>query len=280
MTAPIASGGSEIAGWALHPLESAALPRRAPITAIAPIGLIEQGHPIERLVDRLRHLALQDGGDRLPAKPPVALAPLQSLRSHGLHKLKCPGKLRIVTAVALGVLHLADLSNPPSTPSRRPDTNLRTSPAGVPPLQNARIGGYHSFVPGKLVVYFGEYRISWARAADDAKKLPFPIDMFWPKAARTAPKEEQDVTPEYASRSLMIIRSSMIILAMVVGVSISTNAETVKVMDQASTDGSFIVAQTSGTERRGERRDTRQNCRGANGAVGADKRHCKQQGRQ
>ena len=35
MTAPIASGGSEIAGWALHPLESAALPRRAPITAVA-----------------------------------------------------------------------------------------------------------------------------------------------------------------------------------------------------------------------------------------------------
>jgi len=35
-------------------------------------------------------------------------------------------------------------------------------------------------------------------------------------------------------------------------------------------------AQTNGQERR----DTRQNCRQANGAVGADKRHCKQQGRQ
>src|SRR4051795_1793567 len=31
MTAPIASGGSEFAGWGLHPLESAALPRRTPI---------------------------------------------------------------------------------------------------------------------------------------------------------------------------------------------------------------------------------------------------------
>jgi hypothetical protein len=31
MTAPIASGGSEFAGWDLHPLESAALPRRTPI---------------------------------------------------------------------------------------------------------------------------------------------------------------------------------------------------------------------------------------------------------
>jgi hypothetical protein len=30
MTAPIASGGSEFAGWDLHPLESAALPRPTP----------------------------------------------------------------------------------------------------------------------------------------------------------------------------------------------------------------------------------------------------------
>jgi hypothetical protein len=67
----------------------------------------------------------------------------------------------------------------------------------------------------------------------------------------------------------------MIIFGMVVGMSISTNAETVKVMDEASTDGSFTIAQTNGQERR----DTRQNCRQANGAVGADKRHCKQQGR-
>jgi dipeptidase len=66
----------------------------------------------------------------------------------------------------------------------------------------------------------------------------------------------------------------MIIFGMVVGMSISTNAETVKVMDEASTDGSFTIAQTNGQERR----DTRQNCRQANGAVGADKRHCKQQG--
>ena len=84
------------------------------------------------------------------------------------------------------------------------------------------------------------------------------------------------MTPEFASRSFMIIRSSMIILGMVVGMSISTNAETVKVMDEASTDGSFTIAQTNGQDRR----DTRQNCRQANGAVGADKRNCKQTGRQ
>ena len=56
------------------------------------------------------------------------------------------------------------------------------------------------------------------------------------------------MTPEFASRSFMIIRSSMIIFGMVVGMSISTNAETVKMMDQASTDGSFIIAQTSGMD--------------------------------
>ena len=88
------------------------------------------------------------------------------------------------------------------------------------------------------------------------------------------------MTPEFASRSFMIIRSSVIIFGLVVGMSSSTNAETVRVMDVASTDGSFTVAQTSGMERRGERRDTRQNCRHEKGAVGADKRHCKQQGRQ
>ena len=84
------------------------------------------------------------------------------------------------------------------------------------------------------------------------------------------------MTPEFASRSFMIIRSSMIIFGMVVGMAISTSAETVKVMDEASTDGSFTIAQTNGQERR----DTRQECRQGNGAVGADKRHCKQTGRQ
>jgi hypothetical protein len=63
----------------------------AVIVAVAPVGLVRRRHPIEVLIDRLRHLALQDRSDRLPAKPPVALAPLQSLRLHGLHELKCPG---------------------------------------------------------------------------------------------------------------------------------------------------------------------------------------------
>jgi hypothetical protein len=72
----------------------------------------------------------------------------------------------------------------------------------------------------------------------------------------------------------------MIIFGMVVGMSITTNAETVKVMDGASADGSFTIAQTGGMERRQDRRDTRQDCRQKEGAIGADKRNCKQEGRQ
>jgi hypothetical protein len=60
------------------------------------------------------------------------------------------------------------------------------------------------------------------------------------------------------------------------GVSLSTSA----VSDRASNHGSFSIAQTQGTNRRGDRRDTRQDCRHQEGAVGADKRNCKQQRRQ
>jgi hypothetical protein len=88
------------------------------------------------------------------------------------------------------------------------------------------------------------------------------------------------MTPKFVSRSFTVIGSSMLIFGMVVGMSISTNAETVKVMDAASTDGSFVLAQTNGMDRRQDRRATRQDCRQQNGVVGADKRHCKQQGRQ
>ena len=76
-----------------------------------------------------------------------------------------------------------------------------------------------------------------------------------------------------------IPRSSIIAFCLVVGVSISTSAETVRVLNQASTDGSFIIAQTQGMERRQERRDTRQDCRQKEGLVGKDKRDCKQEGR-
>jgi hypothetical protein len=67
---------------------------------------------------------------------------------------------------------------------------------------------------------------------------------------------------------------------LVVGVSISADAENAKVLDEAPTDGSFTIAQTNGTNRRQDRRGDRQDCRQQEGAVGADKRNCKQEGRQ
>ena len=75
---------------------------------------------------------------------------------------------------------------------------------------------------------------------------------------------------------ITIIGSSMLVFGMVVGIPSSPKAETVKVTN----DGSFVLAQTNGMERRQDRRDTRQGCRQDNGAVGQDKRNCKQQGRQ
>jgi len=78
--------------------------------------------------------------------------------------------------------------------------------------------------------------------------------------------EDKDVT--------FIAKSSVIIFGLVVGVPTLTSAETAKVMDKASTDGSFSIAQTNGQNRR----DTRQDCRQQEGA-GADKRNCKQESR-
>jgi len=79
--------------------------------------------------------------------------------------------------------------------------------------------------------------------------------------------------------SAFISRSSIVAFCLVAGVSISTSAETVRVIDQAATDGSFFDAQPSDTERVRERRDTRQECRQKEGVIGKDKRDCKQEGR-
>jgi hypothetical protein len=64
-------------------------------------------------VNRLRHLLLQNAGDRVAAKCAITLAPLQPLPP--------PIRMLAVSAgssqpVALGLLHLADVSNP-RTPS-------------------------------------------------------------------------------------------------------------------------------------------------------------------
>jgi hypothetical protein len=76
------------------------------------------------------------------------------------------------------------------------------------------------------------------------------------------------------------ISGSIIIFSLVVGVPISTNAETVKMMSGASPDGLFTLAQTGGMMRRQDRRDARQDCRQQEGAIGMDKRNCKQERRQ
>ena len=88
------------------------------------------------------------------------------------------------------------------------------------------------------------------------------------------PKENQDVT------SAFVTRSPLIIFSLVVGLPIATVAEPVKVMNGASPDGSFTLAQTRGMTRRQDRRDTRQDCRQQEGAIGMDKRNCKQERRQ
>ena len=108
----------------------------------------------------------------------------------------------------------------------------------------------------------------------DTKPPLARLQAFCLKVIKSSRKEGQDVTPAFISRS------SIIIFSLVGGVSLATSAETVKMTNKASTDGSFSIAQTQGMNRRGDRRDTRQDCRQEEGAVGADKRNCKQQRRQ
>ena len=80
---------------------------------------------------------------------------------------------------------------------------------------------------------------------------------------------------EYALSGRFAMRS-IIVLSLVAGVVFSAQAETIV---QEVPDGSIILAQTQGMNGRTDRRDTRQDCRGQEGAVGMDKRNCKQQGR-
>ena len=81
-------------------------------------------------------------------------------------------------------------------------------------------------------------------------------------------------TPAFVSRS------SIFVFSLVVAVSILADAGIAAVMDKTSSDGSFTIAQTNGMNRRQDRRGDRQDCRQQEGAVGADKRNCKQEGRQ
>jgi hypothetical protein len=81
------------------------------------------------------------------------------------------------------------------------------------------------------------------------------------------------VTPAFIS-------GSIVIFSLAVGVPLSTNAETATAMNEASPEGLFTLAQTRGMVRRQDRRDARQDCRQQEGAIGMDKRNCKQERRQ
>ena len=67
---------------------------------------------------------------------------------------------------------------------------------------------------------------------------------------------------------------------MVGGVPIPKNADKDEVMNEASPEDLLTLVQTGGMVRRQDRRDTRQDCRHQEGAVGMDKRNCKQVRRQ
>ena len=86
--------------------------------------------------------------------------------------------------------------------------------------------------------------------------------------------EDRNVT------SKLTVKSAMLASCMVIGISVAAHAQGTQMPDQQSKNGWFRTAQTNGMHRRDDRRGTRQDCRQAEGAAGADKRHCKQQGRQ
>ena len=84
-----------------------------------------------------------------------------------------------------------------------------------------------------------------------------------------------------------IFRSPIFAFCLVVSVSTSMSAGATSAIDEAagdsafiaSSDGSFVIAQTTGMDRRQNRRTDRQDCRQQNGLVGKDKRDCKQEER-
>jgi len=87
-------------------------------------------------------------------------------------------------------------------------------------------------------------------------------------------KENHAVTPGLVAGSFLIM------LSMVGGVPIPKNADKGEVTNEASPEDLLTLVQTGGMVRRQDRRDTRQDCRHQEGAVGMDKRNCKQVRRQ
>ena len=78
----------------------------------------------------------------------------------------------------------------------------------------------------------------------------------------------------------LVTGSFLIMLSMVGGVPIPMNGDNRGEMNEVSPEKLFTLVQTGGMNRRGDRRDTKQDCRQQEGVVGGDKRDCKQEGRQ
>ena len=78
----------------------------------------------------------------------------------------------------------------------------------------------------------------------------------------------------------LVTGSFLIMLSMVGGVPIPMNGDIRGEMNEVSPEQLFTLVQTQGMNRRGDRRDTKQDCRQQEGLVGSDKRGCKQEGRQ
>ena len=76
---------------------------------------------------------------------------------------------------------------PDSHSDRLPNGKVPAGPAGVQPLQNARIG---AILPRPLNwLFIGEIPDQLGlTAADDAKKLQFQMNVFWLRVARIVPK--------------------------------------------------------------------------------------------
>ena len=78
----------------------------------------------------------------------------------------------------------------------------------------------------------------------------------------------------------LVTGSFLIMLSMVGGAPLPTNTDNRGVTTEVSPEELFTLVQTQGMNRRGDRRDTKQDCRQQEGLVGSDKRGCKQEGRQ
>ena len=123
MTAPVASGWSEFAGWDLHPLESAAFARRTPdaVVSVSPAILL-----FDRPIMQNRTLAFSQ---RTPQASPVARPGSSVLRSL---QIRCGLPFAGRVQAHLGAPARARLS------ARRPLPSFRISRRRGCPISNLR----------------------------------------------------------------------------------------------------------------------------------------------